>query len=446
MKKTLRSLPLALAFLMSWLAAACAAPEPAPSASPLPTPTTQPTRATSPTASPQPSALTPAQSDLDNLLAQIESTHPEPWHGVSRDEWVGQMHQLQADLSSLTPEQAYARLCELVASLSHEGRDGHQFVILPDSEERPALPFRTYEFAEGVFVTAAMPGYEELVGRRISAINGMPIDDVLAALDPLVPRDGPQTVAGFRTIFMLRTSVLRGLGLVGDGDVTVSVGGDGQPDSDVQVTPAEWPQWRAFAGNFGIALPQRDHTLYLSDPGVTVVLRTLPEAHAVYVHYQTVTYVSSDDIAAITEAVADPTITHVVLDLRQNGGGDNTTFGSLLSAMRNAAAARPGSLYVMTDRLTFSAASNLATMLEQTTDAVFAGEPGGGGLNFWDDVKWVALPHYPLSPSVGVSTRHWQFATPDDPRLAIEPDIAVPVTASDYFAGRDPALEAVLAH
>ncbi len=73
--------------------------------------------------------------------------------------------------------------------------------------------------------------------------------------------------------------------------------------------------------------------------------------------------------------------------------------------------------------------------LEQTTDAVFAGEPDGrrprralGGA--------AALP---LAPRVGVSTRYWQFAAPDDPRLTIDPDIAVPVTASDYFAGRDPS-------
>ncbi|MEO8626232.1 MAG: hypothetical protein ABI452_05990 [Candidatus Limnocylindrales bacterium] len=398
-----------------------------------------------PSATPQPSALSPAQSDLDMLLREIERTHPDPWHGIAREDWVANMRQLQADLAELTPEQAYARLCGLVASLSHAGRDGHQFVIVPDDQERPALPFRTYEFAEGVFITAAMPGYEQLVGRRISAINGLAVDDVLAALEPLVPRDGPQTVPGFRTIFMLRTSVLRGLGLVGEGGVTVSVGGDGQPDDDVTVTPADWPAWRTWAGAFGIALPERADTLYLSDPQTNLWWRTLDDSHTLYVRYQGVRFVAPADAAAIAAAAADPGITHVVLDLRQNPGGDNHTSAPLYSVLQEAASQRPSTLYVMTDRLTFSAAANLATQLEQATDAHFAGEPMGGGLNFWDDVKWVTLPNYPMTPRVGVSTRHWQFAAPDDPRLTIEPDIAIPVTASDYFAGRDPALEAVQA-
>jgi hypothetical protein len=45
---------------------------------------------------------------------------------------------------------------------------------------------------------------------------------------------------------------------------------------------------------------------------------------------------------------------------------------------------------------------------------------------------------------IGVSTRYWQRAEPADPRLTIEPDVPLPVRATDFFAGRDPALEAAL--
>ena len=68
----------------------------------------------------------------------------------------------------------------------------------------------------------------------------------------------------------------------------------------------------------------------------------------------------------------------------------------------------------------------------------------GGGLNFWDDVSSLAAD-LPVPMRVGVSARHWVFSDPDDPRLTIEPDTPVDVTAADFFAGRDPALEAALA-
>ena len=70
--------------------------------------------------------------------------------------------------------------------------------------------------------------------------------------------------------------------------------------------------------------------------------------------------------------------------------------------------------------------------------------PTGGGVNFWDDVIFVRLDALPVPMQVGVSTRYWEFADPDDPRLAIEPDVSIPASAENYFAGIDPALEAAI--
>ena len=69
----------------------------------------------------------------------------------------------------------------------------------------------------------------------------------------------------------------------------------------------------------------------------------------------------------------------------------------------------------------------------------------GGGLNFWDDVTWLDLPDLPMPMRVGISRLYWEMSTPDDPRLTIDPQIAVKVTSADYFAGVDAALDVVLA-
>jgi hypothetical protein len=130
----------------------------------------------------------------------------------------------------------------------------------------------------------------------------------------------------------------------------------------------------------------------------------------------------------------------VIFDLRHNPGGNNTTYPYLLAILNDIE--QP--LWVLTDRRTFSAASNLATELEQTTHARFAGEAMGGGLNFWNDVQFVELEHLPIPLSVGISTRYHQMSFAEDPRLTIEPDLAVPYRSADYFAGIDATLEAVL--
>ncbi|HET6649080.1 MAG TPA: hypothetical protein VFH79_02865, partial [Candidatus Limnocylindria bacterium] len=137
-------------------------------------------------------------------------------------------------------------------------------------------------------------------------------------------------------------------------------------------------------------------------------------------------------------------VRRLVLDLRQNPGGDNSTYGSLVDLVKEWAEAHPGALTVLTDRVTFSAASNLSTEIEQRTDARFVGEAMGGAPNFWDDVRWVDVDDLPIPMRLGVSTIAWQFAPADDQRLTIDPDVAIEVTAADHFAGRDPALDAAL--
>ncbi len=198
----------------------------------------------------------------------------------------------------------------------------------------------------------------------------------------------------------------------------------------------------AWAGTFGmLQLASDDRVRYLADPEPLTV--TAIDEATVYVRYRNVV---RPDITDARELLGGAAVDRLILDLRQNPGGDNNAFGPLLSLVQDFAVGHPGGLMVVTDRVTFSAAANLATRIEQSTDATFIGEAMGGGLNFWNDVRWIALDALPVPMRVGVSTRYWQFATTDDPRLTIAPDVELPVAAADFFGGIDPALDAALMH
>ena len=374
---------------------------------------------------------------------QLERTHPEPFHGISREDWVAQLEQLGTDLETLTPEQALVELTRLGALLSRKGRDGHQLTLAHNDSEQDMLPIRTYEFDDGVYVTAAMDGYESLVGRRIVGMGGHPIDDVLDALEPLVARDGPATVPFFRTVYFKRTSILKGLGLIGDGAVELAFGEDGQPESTESVVTVPFDEFLVWAGQLDILLPARPNLLYLSAPGPNLWWQELAGGSVVYVRYEQVQGVRSEEVDQITAAATADGVERLIFDLRQNPGGDNTRYPILLRALQDPAINQPGRLFVLTDHATFSAAANLSTRLEQTTSATFAGEAMGGGLNFWNDVSQVHLNNWPIPAMVGISTLYWEMATPDDPRLTIEPDLPFDLLAADYFEDRDPVLEAL---
>ncbi|WP_432478025.1 hypothetical protein [Nocardioides sp. GXQ0305] len=396
--------------------------------------------------SPQPTPDDPAAgsrsaaADLDFLLQELEAIHPEPFHGVSREEFVTELRGLQDRLPELDDDQAVVESMRLVALLSREGRDGHQFALPQEGRAGEFLPLRWYELDGGLVVTAAMPPYDDLVGAQVRSVDGVPVDRLLALAEPLVPRDGPATVPLFRPMLLLRTQVLRGLGVADDGAVTLSVATrSGVRERDLE--PVGEAEHEAWAGRFGgFRLPQRPDVGYLSRLGD--VQRTEWLGRVLYLR---LTEVQETPDAALLRRLRRPDVERLVVDLRQNPGGDNTNNPAMVAAVADFAGTHPRSeVVVLTDRVTFSAASNLATELERAVDPVFVGEPMGGGLNFWDDVTPVRLDAMPVPLEVGVSTRYWEISRPGDPRLTIQPDVPVPVTAGDVLAGRDPALRTAL--
>ena len=428
-------------FLLLTLVVACSQ---APSATTIAAETTSPPASTSTTSTTSTtSAVDPvaASVDLDGFLAELDMTHPEPFHGVSRPEFVAALEGLKTGIADMTPATALVETMRLSAMLSSRGRDGHQFAIPHDHAEGPILPLKIYEFDDGVFITAAHDE-EGLVGARLVGIGGHPIEEVLAAVEPLVPRDGPATVPSFRPFFTLRTQVLEGLGLTSPGPVEITVEREGATET-LTVDPISHADFPALSGQGGFTFLPESVTLRYRRSAATDFWMEDLEGEVLYLRYSAVSQVGAETAAELLERAA--LARKVVLDLRHNPGGNNHTYALLLGALQNEVVNQPGRLFVLTDRVTFSAASNLATEIERTTDAVFVGEAMGGGLNFWDDVKFYPMPHLPVPMRIGVSTVYHQMSVPDDPRLTIDPDIDIPVLSSDYFSDRDPALEAVLA-
>jgi C-terminal processing protease CtpA/Prc len=162
---------------------------------------------------------------------------------------------------------------------------------------------------------------------------------------------------------------------------------------------------------------------------------------AIHVGY-TITLGDVTEFALEVEALAGSSrVAVVVLDLRQNGGGDNRTYRPLLESLQ-----RLGSksrLAVLTSRLTFSAAMQLIVELEQHTQAVFVGEPTGGSPNHYGDATKVELPNSGLNAFV--ATVAWKTAGESDDRLTRVPDIPVRQDSTAFFAGNDPVLDAAVA-
>jgi len=135
-------------------------------------------------------------------------------------------------------------------------------------------------------------------------------------------------------------------------------------------------------------------------------------------------------------------IEKLILDLRLNGGGDNTLILPIIHGIiRFDEINRRGRSFTIIGRRTQSAAQNLVNHLQKHTQSIFVGEPTGESPNHYGEPERFNLPNSQLE--VQVSTLWWQDLDPRDTRAATEPDILAELTSEDYRENRDPALDAI---
>jgi peptidase S41-like protein len=396
----------------------------------------------------RPSATSSAAADVRDLGDSIEQIHPAPFRSISRGRFEAEVNDLAARAPRISRDELLVGVLRIIGSLGP--RNGHTGLFPGDpGNVRPLhlYPIRLYRFADGVFVVDADD--RSLVGRRLVAVEGTPTERVFELVEPLVPHDNAWNTRGMAPHYVLTAEVLHGLGIVdtaGAADFTLE--GSGGERTDVTLTPIPGPQYASeFAdplhGHYPSVLPSAPRPLYLANNGKPLWVTTLAGQRAVYVGFNAVSAPAPAVLRRIRRLALAPRTRRVIVDLRLNGGGDNTTYGPLVDLFASKQVNRRGKLVLLIGRATFSAAANFAAEIDRDTRAVFVGEPTGGGVETYGDTVPVLLPS--LGWYVYVASRyHERKRGPMDHRLAVAPDVRVELTSALYFAGQDPVLERVL--
>jgi hypothetical protein len=138
---------------------------------------------------------------------------------------------------------------------------------------------------------------------------------------------------------------------------------------------------------------------------------------------------------------APPAIDRVVVDLRRNGGGNSLLLLPLITGLQSRDDVNvTGHLFVLIGRNTYSSAMLNAYELDRQTAAILVGEPTGQKPRSFGEVKFFDCPNTGLR--VQYSTTTFDPGIDTD---SLMPELAAVQTSETFFAGRDPAIEAVAA-
>lgn len=381
--------------------------------------------------------------DLDYLRVQIGSRHGNPFHTAEGQALAEGFRALRESIHHRSDFEIAFGMQRLLASLG----DGHSWIGCADQAFSQHFLFDAWQFSDGLYITRAGPGYGQAVGARVIAIDGTPMETVRERLAPYISRDNAMDLLRQVPLLIRLAPALHAAGITAAPDrATFSLeSGAGGP---LELT-------------FDAVSPQRFGTWYKKEEvpeGAPVYRRkidvnywyeALPGEPAVYFQFNRFIEAPGapfdDFVAALFAFVDTQPESCLIIDLRHNDGGWMDMIDPIVAAVtKRPRLCRKGNLYVITGRETFSSALMLCVRLERSTEVLFAGEPGRGKPNSYSEYGPFKLPNTGLRGSLSIEFH--QESEPLDPRAYVDVDLPAPLSYADFREGRDPALEAVLAH
>jgi len=385
--------------------------------------------------------------DLSALYARIQDVHPDYEHATTAADWDAKYASTLAAL----PDLDWAGFVTATAQFMELANDGHTNVF-PFAYHGPGFeaqyPLRAYFFSGDLYLTRVEDSARELAGGRVIQFGNIPAGEVMADLMGLISAGSPMWKANFAPVVLRYPGFASALGYGdADGGLTITVEAQDGGTATATLYPFAPDATPELTTAFDVLNPDADYPRWMTEEA-PYVYEYLPDQNAVYLIYGAVQSDEDDPIedfaARMFQFIEENEVERLIIDVRNNGGGDNTFNAPFVHGVIASRLNHPGGIYVLTGRQTFSAAQNFTNWMERHTQAIFVGEPTAGRPNHFGDAEVFSLPESQLVTLI--STLRWQDSFDSDPRMWVRPDVGVDLTFEDFLAGHDPALEAALNH
>ncbi len=378
--------------------------------------------------------------DLHFAIHELKRVHFSPFRATPEQEIDRAAAELDRDIPKLSDDEIYVRMMGIIRLFG----DAHTRML----RETPLLPVEFFVYPEGLYILGATSENADLVGARVLSIGNQSAEDLLTRVMAIVPVENPMTEKWQADGALRSLTVLRGLGVTPpDGPTAVEVEDAAGERRTVHLSPRDEGPRRARM-QFTVPGCTKPVPNCFRNRSQMMWHELLPAGKTMYCQLNGIghgTKTFKNYFEALFTEVEEPGVERLVLDLRWNNGGNTFLNPPLIEGiLRSNKFRRPGNLFVIIGRDTFSAALNTTDELERRTTAILVGEPTSSPPNFVGESVQVVLPasRWPIS----ISDLSWQTSFPMDYRVWMTPLLYAPPTAAAQRAHRDPAMEAIEAY
>ena len=383
------------------------------------------------------------RQDLHYMATNLKRLHKNLFFKTTEDEFDEVVQALDRSIDSMGDHEIIVEFMRIVALVG----DDHTRLSWRANSVMRTYPLRLEWFSDGLYVIRAAEEHRRALRCRLVRIGRNDIREVCAALRELIPHENDAAFKWFAPSYLAVPEILHALAYVPD----IERGAFVFQDTDGQEFTLELaPTLRGGSSDVSwvsaVDWEKVPKPLYLKKDTL-YWFEYLEDSKTLYCQYNRCRnmrdYPFSAFAADLLKVLDAQPVERFVLDLRRNPGGNSEVIKPLRERLaKHDRISRKGRLFVLIGRKTFSSAAKNTIQLRRRTEAIFVGEPTGQKPNTFGEIKRFELPNSKIP--VSYSTKYFRMMA-DDPASFV-PDIRVDLSSADYFAGRDPVLEAVLAH
>lgn len=364
------------------------------------------------------------------------------------------------NIDSLTDNQILVRIIHAVA-LANNAHSQVNYKFLPKAGIRVSW------FKEGLFITKTSYPKRFHLGKRISKVNNLPIDQIVTEFSDYIPGNNHNkrnTIPNF----IIRPDFWNGIDNQYSPNKLIieMIDSLGQRKTDtIGIEPINSTlinlYWVDTPDSIFIKYekPFNSLPLYLSLPYKSAVYKKLND-ELIYIQLNSSTNrgMSLSDFSVDLKNYFDSnSFDNIVLDIRLNNGGNYNLTKNIEKEIIQELSESNGHLFLITGNQTASAAINLAASLKSHLEnhITIVGEQIGENLLFWAEPKIFKLPNSAIE--ISASTYHhdlrngrfkpfktyWGNLFCDFESNGLDVDIPVENSIIDYIAYKDPVMKTI---
>ena len=381
--------------------------------------------------------------DINFYHQTLEKNHIDLYHTISKNKFNSEILNIKEKLPKLNDFQVIVELMRLTHKVGGGKGDGHTSVPLWGMDLHK-YPIKLFDFGNEIRVIEADNNHKYLIGKKIISIDGIPIDKVYSKVSELTPfTENNQSSMDRTCSYMMISEVLEALGIVKIKEKAKFTFID---DNGVEEMITMKSYSKVELDSFEFETTQVSNTYFQRTKDSKIKdlwFTSLNNSKAVYIKFGE--YPSENEMNDFSESVYNfieqNKSESLIIDLRNNYGGD-FFIGQILASWLNACDSIiwKSNVYVLIDRVTYSAAMVNALQFKQLLNAKVIGEPTGANPNGYQDLGQFKLPNSDLL----ITYTKRLFRLQDLETKGLQPDILIRPKWDNYKKGVDEVLYWVL--